>query len=109
MKSLRQPWGYEMGSIALFIDSYVPQDTFMASTPSASIALAILIPSDISIYGIGIPASDRNSSAEIRTVMGILFWVLALTSRMISSKKRIRFSNDPPYSSVRLFENGLRN
>ncbi len=50
-----------------------------------------------------------SSSEETRMMTGKSGPTFARTARSNSTAKRARFSSEPPFSSVRLFENGERN
>ena len=49
---------------------------------------------------------SAQSVAEIRTISGVDVGIAFRTACVVSSKKRMRFSKLPPYSSVRWFISG---
>ena len=49
---------------------------------------------------------SAQSVAEIRTISGVVAGIALRTAFVVSSKKRMRFSKLPPYSSVRWFISG---
>ncbi len=52
---------------------------------------------------------STHSTAEMRMPIGLCAGQTARMAVKISSGSRTRFSNEPPYVSVRLFESGDRN
>ena len=48
-----------------------------------------------------VPASPRNMSVDIRTQIAQSSPTASFTFSIVSRQKRARFSNEPPYSSVR--------
>ena len=52
---------------------------------------------------------STQSLAEIRTSTGFSSGHTARTAALTSSVRRIRFSSEPPYASVRVLESGERN
>ena len=48
-----------------------------------------------------VPASPMNMSVDMRTAMAQSAPTASRTCSIVSRQKRARFSNDPPYSSVR--------
>ena len=68
--------------------------------PSAFNAFAILIASS------GVSPPSRQSEPVMRAPNGTPFGTMARTALATDNGKRSRFSNEPPYWSVRLFEIG---
>ena len=56
----------------------------------------------------GVTPSSTQSVAERRTDIGFWSGQTARMAAKTSSGKRSRFSSEPPYSSVRRFETGVR-
>ena len=54
----------------------------------------------------GVSPPSRQSLPVMRAPSGTLFGTTARTARAIESGKRMRFSSEPPYWSVRLLEIG---
>ncbi len=52
-----------------------------------------------------VPPSTQSTD-EMRVLIGLSFGQAARTALNTSSGNRMRFSSEPPYSSVRLFEAG---
>ena len=77
-----------------------PDEMQMKSMPSPLSALAIATASS------AVSPPSRQSLPVMRAPSGTPFGTTARTARAIDSGKRRRFSNEPPYWSVRLLEIG---
>ena len=77
-------------------------------TSIKSIPRALSSRQSSTLWSISQPPSIQ-SVAEIRTAKACELGTINRSSLAISQSNLIRFSNEPPYSSVRLFEIGDKN
>src|SRR4029450_4776730 len=89
------------GSVGLRMSAATPPDEMqIKSIPSPFSALAIVTASS------GGSPPSLQSLPVVRAPSGIVLGTTARTARAIDNGKRMRFSNEPPYWSVRLLEIG---